>query len=165
MDYIILDLGKEVVGDCQLQDNVGKIQCLSYSHGVSQPLTFDVSNNKRTSGKPQHQDFVLTKLFDKASPVLNYNCCIGKNHPTAIITIFQMDEATQTPKKYIEYTLTNAIISSVSVGGGGGVPTETLTLNYSKIKWWYMAQEDESVQKGNLAYEYDLMLAKGASSS
>jgi type VI secretion system secreted protein Hcp len=163
MDYIVLDLGSDVVGDCQLEGNTGKIQCLSYSHGVTQPLTVDVSNNKRTSGKPMIQDFVLTKLFDKASPVLNYNCCIGKNHPTAIITIFQMDEATQTPKKYIEYTLTNALVSSVSVGGGGGVPSETLTLNFSKIKWWYMSQENAADQKGNLAYEYDLLIAKGAS--
>lgn len=156
MDYIILDLGDDVAGDCQLKGNVGKIQCMSYSHGVSQPLTGDVSNNKRTTGKPMIQDMVLTKMFDKSSPKLNYYCCTGEAFETAVITIYQMDDSAKTPKKYIEYTLTNAIISSVSVGGGGGVPSETLTLNFSKIKWWYMAQEETASQKGNLAYEYDL---------
>lgn len=164
MDYIILDLGADIKGESTYTDAKDKLVIMSYSHGVSQPLSWDVSNAKRTTGKPQHQDMVLTKLFDKASPLLNYHCCIGTSFPTAVVTIYQMDDKSKTPKKYIEYTMTNAIISSISVGGGGGQPTETITLNYSKIKWWYMAQEDTAEQKGNLAYEYDLMTATGKSS-
>lgn len=165
MDYIILDLGDDVKGESTLEGVEDKIVCLSYSHGVSQPLAWDVGNAKRTTGRPQHQDMVVTKLFDKASPVLNYNCCIGKAFDTAKVTIYQMDEADLKPKKYIEYEMTDAIISSVSVGGGGGQPTETISINYSKIKWWYTAQDSNSDQQGNLAYEYDLKLGKAASSS
>lgn len=163
MDYIILDLGKEIVGESTLDSVKDKITCLSFSHGVSQPLAWDVSNSKRTTGRPRIQDIVVTKFYDKASPALNYNCCIGTAFKTATLTIYQMDEKSKEPKKYIEYTLDNAIISSVSVGGGGGQPTETVSINFTKIKWWYMQQQDTSEQKGNLAYEYDLMTAKGKS--
>ncbi|MFA7431265.1 MAG: type VI secretion system tube protein Hcp [Rhodospirillaceae bacterium] len=163
MDYIILDLGDDVKGESTLDGVTDKIVCLSYSHGVSQPLSWDVGNAKRTTGRPQHQDMVISKLYDKATPALNYNCCIGKAFATAKLTIYQMDEGDKKPKKYIEYEMTDAIISSISVGGGGGQPSETLSLNYSKIKWWYTAQDDSASQKGNLAYEYDLTLGKAAS--
>jgi type VI secretion system secreted protein Hcp len=165
MDYIILDLGASVKGESTLDGVTDKIVCLSYSHGVSQPLTWDVANAKRTTGRPRHQDLVITKRYDKATPVLNYSCCIGTSFASAKLTIYQMDNADKKPMKYIEYDLTDAVISSITVGGGGGQPTETLSLNYSKIKWWYIAQDDAAGQKGNLAYEYDLTLGKGASAS
>ena len=41
----------------------------------------------------------------------------------------------------LTYTMTNALVSSVSVGGGGGgKPQETVTFNYTKIQWDYKLQ-------------------------
>ena len=38
--------------------------------------------------------------------------------------------------------MSNVIVSSVSVGGGGGgEPTESLTFNYGKIQWTYTQQK------------------------
>ena len=56
MDVIILDCGA-IAGESQLTDYIGKIELLSFSHGVAQQITGDQSNTKRTSGKPNHQDF------------------------------------------------------------------------------------------------------------
>jgi hypothetical protein len=43
-------------------------------------------------------------------------------------------------KNYLEITLHDVVISSYSVGSGGGtsasIPTETLSLNYDKITTW-----------------------------
>lgn len=36
--------------------------------------------------------------------------------------------------------MSNALISAVSIGGGGGKPMETVTLNYTAIRWDYKLQ-------------------------
>ena len=44
----------------------------------------------------------------------------------------------------MKYVMSNVLISSVSIGGGGGdKPVETLTLNYNKITWGFTSQKSE----------------------
>lgn len=138
MDVLILDCG-DVKGECKLTDYVDKIELLSYSHGVAQQITGDQSNQKRTSGKPNHQDLTVTKYLDLASCGLIDCCNQAKPIPTVKLVVGQNENGKV--NAIIEYTLTNALVSSVSVGGGGGgKPTETVTFNYTKIKWDYKLQ-------------------------
>jgi type VI secretion system secreted protein Hcp len=139
MDVLILDPGSTITGECALTGYVGKIELLSYSHGIAQQITGDQSNTKRTSGKPNHQDFTVTKYQDLSSCNL-MNCCnTATPLPSVIITVGQNDNGAVTPTWV--YTLTNALISSVSVGGGGGgKPQETVTFNYTAISWVYKQQ-------------------------
>lgn len=166
MDAIVLDFGSgddAVDGECQLEGYDGKILCLGFQHGVSMPMNWDVSNMKRTVGKTMHTDFVLTKKFDISSPKLNYYCSIGREFAQVKIMCFQADGEDDF-KLFIEYTLDNAIISDISItGGGSDVPIESLSLNYSKIKWLYKKQKVDSAQEGQIAYEFDMAKAKGAS--
>jgi type VI secretion system secreted protein Hcp len=155
MDVLILDLGDAIKGECQLTDFKDKIELLSYSHGVAQQITGDQSNTKRTSGKPNHQDFTVTKYLDMAScPLIDY-CNQAKNIPTATITVGQNDAGKVT--KLMVYTLTNALVSSVSVGGGGGgKPQETVTFNYTAICWAYVVQKSDVSEAGNVPAKWSL---------
>jgi type VI secretion system secreted protein Hcp len=154
MDVIIIDCG-DIAGECQLADYVGKIELLSFSHGVAQQITGDQSNTKRTSGKPNHQDFTVTKYLDMASAKLIDYCNQAKPIPTVTITVGQNDNGHVT--KIWVYVLTNALISSVSVGGGGGgKPQETVTFNYTAISWTYAQQKSDVSDAGNLAAKWNL---------
>jgi len=147
MDVIILDMGKDVTGESSLTDYTGKMELLSFSHGVAMQITGDLSNTERTSGKPNHQDLTVTKYLDAASPVLCQSCCQGKGFPQVDIVIGRNDSG-----KVIElmrYTMKNVIISSISVGGGGGdKPVETVTLNYNDLAWKFTSQNASVGQKG-----------------
>jgi type VI secretion system secreted protein Hcp len=144
MDVIILDI-PNVKGECQLKGFEGKIELLSFSHGVAMQVTCDVSKTERTSGRPNHRDFTGTKYMDKASPVLNQALCKGAILGTAKVTIGRNDKGSILP--LMLYELENAVLSSLSVGGGSGdKPVETLTLNYSKITWTYNAQKEGEVK-------------------
>lgn len=159
MDVIILDLGDTVKGECQLTDFKDKIELLSYSHGVAQQITGDQSNTKRTSGKPNHQDFTVTKYVDLATSSLIDYCNQAKPFPTATITIGQNDNGTV--DKYFVYVLTNALVSSVSVGGGGGgKPQETVTFNYTAITWTYKVQKSDVSDAGNASAKWNLATNK-----
>jgi type VI secretion system secreted protein Hcp len=162
MDAIILDLGDTIKGDSALEGYADKIEVMSYSHNVAMQVTNDVSNKERTSGRPHIGDFTLTKFVDGSTATLNEYCCAGKNIPSATITCARnsgVDDGKMMP--FIVYTLTNAIIANVSVSGGsGGKPVETLSLNFSKIKWEVTSQKSDGSKEGTAASTWDLAANK-----
>jgi type VI secretion system secreted protein Hcp len=159
MDVLILDCGDNLKGECQLTDYKDKIEILSYSHGVAQQITGDQSNQKRTSGKPNHQDFTVTKYVDLASCGLIDSCNQAKVIPTVKITVGQNEAGSVIP--FMVYQLTNALISSVSVGGGGGgKPQETVTFNYTAINWAYKQQINNVSDSGTNSAKWSLATNK-----
>ena len=147
MDAIILDMGPEVKGESTRGGFEDKIELLSFSHGVAMQITGDISHSERTSGRPNHQDMTVTKYLDSASPVLNQSCCEGKMFPKVDIIIGRDDHGSLV--ELMRYTMKNVMISSVSIGGGGGdKPVETLTFNYTEIKWDYKSQKSEKGSEG-----------------
>jgi type VI secretion system secreted protein Hcp len=139
-------------GESTTTEGKEQIELLSYSHGVSMPLSAgEASNTSRIHGRCNHQDFTVTKYVDQTSPILNQYCSGGNNIQKAIITVYQASESGSdaAPIAFYTYTLENVIISSVSVGAGGGdLPIETVTLNYTKVTWAYKIQKQESPGTG-----------------
>ena len=159
MDVIILDMGADVKGESNMTDYKDKMELLSFSHGVAMQITGDISNSERTSGKPNHQDMTVTKYLDAASPVLNQSCCEGKPFPQVDIIIRRNDSGKVI--ELVRYTMKNCLISSISVGGGGGdKPVETVTLNYNQLTWNYTAQKPEVGSEGNVNGKWNLSTNK-----
>ena len=73
-----MDMGDDVRGESKVEGYGGKIELLSFSHGVAMQITGDLSDTDRTSNRPIHQDLSVTKYLDSTSPVLFQNCCEGK---------------------------------------------------------------------------------------
>jgi type VI secretion system secreted protein Hcp len=155
VDVIVLDLGKDIPGECLLKGFEAKIECLSYSHGVAMQVTNDLSNSERTSGKPNVQDLTTSKYMDKASPVLNQACCEGRKIGDCKLTVGRNEGGNVMP--LIVYTLKDAIISSITASGGGAdKPTETLSLSFTAIQWDYTAQKPDSTKEGNASGKWDM---------
>ena len=161
MDVLLMKLTPEIPGTCTMDKFAKQIELLSFSHGVAMQITGDVSNTERTSGKPNHQDFTITKYLDQASPKLNEACCKGDNFTTVEVTVGRNDKGAVIP--LIKYTLKNVVLSSVSIGGGGGdKPVETVTLNYNHITWDFHTQKAEGAEQGHVDTKWDLALNKAA---
>lgn len=144
-----------VPGASKVPGHEGAIEVLSFSHGVSAQVTHDVSNKNRTSGRPMHQDFSITKYIDEASPLLNQKCCEGAVLGDVVLTVGR-NEAGEI-LDLLRYTLSNAVLSSVSIGGGGGgTPVETLTLNYSAIQWSYSVRAEGDGDESTVVGAWDL---------
>ncbi|MFL9988762.1 Hcp family type VI secretion system effector [Paraburkholderia sediminicola] len=158
MDSIILDLGSDIKGECTLQGYTDKIELMSYSHNVAMQVTNDVSNSERTSGKPHIGEFTVTKFIDVSTPTLNEYCCAGKALASATVIVGRnAAEGDGKIMPFITYTLSNVVLSNVSVSGGAGSkPVETLSLNFTKIKWELTAQKDDGSKEGTAASTWDL---------
>jgi len=155
MDSLIMDCGDKIKGESTLDGYKDKIELLSYSHGVAQQITGDQSNQKRTSGKPNHQDFTVTKYADLATCSLINYCNAATAIPSVKVYVLQNEEGKVNP--ILTYELSNVIVSSVSVGGGGGgKPQETVTMNYSKIAWTYKPQKSEGDVNGQDSAKWSL---------
>jgi len=154
-----MDCGDKIKGESTVDGYKDKVELLSYSHGVAMQITGDQSNQKRTSGKPNHQDFTVTKYIDISSCKLIDTCNNGTVIPEVKIFVLQKEGEANNP--YITYDMKNVVISSVSVGGGGGgKPQETVTLNYASMTWTYKPQKVEGTVSGQDSAKWSLATNK-----
>lgn len=161
MDVLLMKLEPAIDGTSTMAGYEKQLELLSFSHGVAMQITGDISNTERTSGKPNHQDFTVTKYLDQSSPKLNEGCCKGDNFTSVLITIGRNDKGAVLP--LITYKLENVVLSSISIGGGGGdKPVETVTMNYNKITWDFHTQKAESGEQGHVQTLWNLATNKNA---
>lgn len=148
---LILDCGS-ISGESTIKGYTGKIEVFSYSSGITQPITSGASSQKRIAGKPDFEDFTVTKNVDVASIGLIEHCAQGIILPTVVLTVARSEAGTVTP--FLVYTLTNALVSAVTVSGGGGdLPQETVAFNFAEISWAYKTQApDGSTHAGTTGW-------------
>jgi type VI secretion system secreted protein Hcp len=132
------------------------IEIVSFSWGASQPASSTASSAGGASAeRADFQDLSIVKLLDKASPKIALACADGTHIKEVLI---ELCRAGGDKVKYMEYKLSECIVSSVSVGGGGGgIPSESVSFNYGKIQWTYTAQKrGDGTGGGNVPAGWDL---------
>jgi len=140
------------------------IEVLSYSHGLSQPAAGARSTGGAASAERcNHQDFSIVKVLDKASPKLALYCCNGTHIKSVKL---ELCRATGDKQKYMEYLLSDVIVSGVRPGGsaqgGENLPLEEVSFNYGKIEWTYTETDHKTGKpKGDVKANWDLVANKG----
>lgn len=132
-----------VDGESTDEKHSGWIEILSFDHGMNQPASAVASSaGGATSGRVDVGDFSVSKYVDKATPKLAEACCTGKHFGKVTVEVCR---AGGDKVKYMEYKLSNAIVSSISQGGtgrgGDEVPVEQVSFNFGKIEWTYTQQK------------------------
>lgn len=148
-----------VVGESTATQGKDKIEVLSFSHGISMPLTAGASSNARAHGRCVHQDFTFSKFLDISTPTINLKVSGGDNIKTIELTVFQADKNDGDMVQYYKILFSDCIITNVSISGGsGGRPVETVTFNYRKVAWSYAQQGQPSPagKKGTAEGAWDL---------
>lgn len=140
------------------------IEVLSYSHGLMQPSAGARSTAGAASAERcNHQDFSIVKVLDKASPKLALFCCNGTHIKSVKL---ELCRATGDKQKYMEYVLSDVIVSGVRPGGsaqgGETLPLEEVSFNYGKIEWTYTETDHQTGKpKGDVKAHWDLVANKG----
>jgi len=133
------------------------IECKSVSWGVAQPKSATSSTGGgHTAERCEHQDIVLQKLADLASPVLLQTCSAGRTIPKAKFEFMRAD-AQGERIKYYEIEIENVLIGAVTPSvEEGDILTESVALKFSKIRWRYTQQKITGGAGGNTSGGWDL---------
>lgn len=159
MDVIILEI-KDVKGNCTIDGHADQIILNSFSHGVSLPMSMDPGNTERTAGRPLFSEMSFSKMTDQATPALYAACAEGKKLGDATLHIGRNEGGKF--MSLMKYTLTNSMVSNINTSGGGGMPADSFSLNYTKIKSEFTQQNPDSTKKGTASFGWDLETNKAA---
>lgn len=133
-----------------------EIELLSFSFGVSQPISGTISSaGSISASKADFSDISFMHYYDLASPKLFEACATGQHIPSVTLTCHR---ATGNKEKYLEYKLTDVLVSSVQTSGAAGgedVPTESVSLAFGKIEITYTKLGADGKAAGNASSGWD----------
>jgi len=149
-----------IEGESKDTKHKGSIEISGWSWGASQTGT-SASGGGAGAGKVAMQDAHFSMSVSKASPKLMVACAGGDHIKQAVLTC---RKAGKDQQEYIKYTFSDVLVSSFQTGGtsGGPTPTETFTLNFSKIEVEYKEQQAAGTLSGTIKAGWDLKQNKSA---
>lgn len=153
VDYFLKIDGIE--GESADSKHKNEIDILSWSWGATQTGSMSYGGGGG-AGKVSMQDFHFTMRVNKASPKLMLACATGKHIGSATLLARKAGEQ---PLDFFKLTFTDLLISSYQTGGSGSgdeVPIDSISFNYSKIKFEYQEQDAKGTGKGFIPATYNL---------
>ena len=111
------------------------IELTSFRWGLGRSITDPTSGpgTRLGSEQPEVSEIVVTKLLGSSSANL-FNSLFGKPSP-ATIAFTKQDAGME--RTYLRIDLQDVLISGYSVSGGGAQPSESLSLNFTDIKYQF----------------------------
>jgi type VI secretion system secreted protein Hcp len=134
------------------------IELNSLQWGVGRRLSAPVGGaTNRESSAPSVSEITVTKGNDAASVKLLDEALQGEGK-TVIIDFAKTDKGKL--EVYLTYTLTNCMVSGYSVSSGGDRPSESLSLNFTKVEFKNTPMKSANEPGSPETVTYDLALGK-----
>jgi type VI secretion system secreted protein Hcp len=141
-------------GESQDHKHKSEIHLESWSWGESNAGSAGHSGGGG-AGKVNMQDFHFVMQINKASPKLAIACATGEHIKKAVLTC---RKAGKDQQEFFKVTMSDLIVSSFQTGGsnhGDVLPTEQISLNFSKIEWEYKEQKADGTLGGAVKAGWD----------
>ena len=146
----------DIDGGSAMKGHEKEIEVISWSHGFSQPASSVRSAaGGGTIEKADHGDFNFTKYMDSATDDLLKYCWNGKHIGKAIFKAYRADGEKTPGALYLQIEMESVVVSSYSTGGGGGdIPSESISLGYNKVTYTYKGQDKDKGAEGKQQVTY-----------
>jgi type VI secretion system secreted protein Hcp len=155
---LYMQFGTSITGGVTEEKHTGWIELSSFQWGVGRGIGSAMSGQaSRESSIPSISEIVVTKAMDSSSPGLWTDAVAGALDTTVKIAFTTTAKGDTTD--FLTYELTNTGLSGYSLSSGGDMPTESLSLNFTKVMWTFIGT-DPSVGGTPTTQGYDLTLAK-----
>jgi type VI secretion system secreted protein Hcp len=156
-DVLILDIAS-IPGNSMITGYTGKIIVSSYSHSASIPLQQDVSKTERTAGRPILSELSFSKMSDLSTTAMYKACTQGSKLGTIKLHVGRVENGVY--MNFFTYSMTNGMISRISTSGGGGIPSDSFSINFTKIQCDYTQQQSDSTAKGTGTWNWNIETMK-----
>lgn len=148
-----------IEGESQDHKHKAEIDLESWSWGASNAGTH-AGGGGGGAGKVSMQDFHFVMKNNKSSPKLMLACASGQHIPKAVLTC---RKAGGEQEEFLKVTMSDLLVSSYQTGGSGQgdiVPTDQISLNFSKIEFEYKEQKPDGTLGGAVKSGWDVKLNK-----
>lgn len=135
------------------------IEVNSLHWGVGRGVSSGVGGgSKREATAPSVSEITLTKSMDISSPLLLKEALGGK----AVEVKLELTQTDNSGKhvSYQKYVLSDTLISGYSMSSGGDRPSESLSLNFTKIDSEYLNIDDKFASKTTGHVVFDIAASK-----
>ncbi len=146
-----------MTGEVTAAGHEGWIELESFSWGVGRGIIMQTGASKdREASAPSLSEVTVTKQMDETSPYFFTEACVGKGK-TATIHFVKTGEELET---YMEYVLSDVMVSGYSVSSGGDRPAESISLSFTKIETKYTPYDDAHAATAPIPAGYNLATGK-----
>lgn len=141
----------EIKGQSHVDGHTDWIEVDSMHWGVGRAVTFN--GGKRDVNSPSVSEVTFSRASDIASPELFFQSCGGPGSGKCLIHVLQVVE--NRPQVYLTIELEGALISNYSISSGGDRPSDSFSVNFTKISFQYDNYDGKKVTTGT-AKKWDL---------
>lgn len=133
------------------------VEVQSFQWGVGRGIGSPVGRSaNREASAPSVSEIVVTKSMDKATFAFLQEALRGEGIEATIH--FTTTDKGQL-RTYAEYKLTNCMISGYSASSGGDRPTESISINFTKVEFMFVELGIDNVNSDTPRVSYDLAQA------
>jgi len=140
--------GKQIKGTSTVSAHTDWITVNELGMNVGRAISTSGGGADRDTSNPSFTEIILSKATDLASSDLFMEAVCGKSLGVAEIHFIQTGGAEKKEQVFLKLELEEAIISSYSVSSSGERPSETFTINFTKISYQYDSFTGETVKTG-----------------
>jgi type VI secretion system secreted protein Hcp len=134
------------------------VEVQSLQWGVGRGISAPTGAQKdREASAPSISEIVVTKMMDESTPYFFQEATFGKAKKCVFHLVKTDADTLQT---YMEYELEDAMLSGYSVSSGGDRPSESLSVNFTKITMKYVPWNDDAEKGTPIPAGYDMAKAK-----
>ncbi|WP_208279817.1 type VI secretion system tube protein Hcp [Massilia oculi] len=145
---ILLKFAKTIKGTSTVSGHDGWITIDSIQLGVGRAISSSGGGADRDTSNPSFSEISLSKATDIASADLFMQAVCGMSLGKAEIHFIQTGGADKKEQVFLKMDLEEAIISSYSVNSGGERPSETFSINFTRISYQYDSFTGDKVITG-----------------
>ena len=148
-----------VKGDVTAKGHEKWIEIHSFQWGVGRAISTPVgSSANREASSPSVSEITITKVLETSSPGLLGSALHGAAGKTVKIDFLKTEKGQL--EVFLKYVLSDTMISGFSVSSGGDRPSESLSLNFTKIEVTSTGAKPDGSGEGPVTVFYDLSKAQ-----
>jgi len=151
----------DITGESKEEGHVDWVYVDSLSLPIFRSITAGATGVQRSNGETSLGDIVVVKTWDSSSPSLASAVANGKYLDEVVIHMCSTINDENVVN--LEIKLKDVILTSYSFFGTSSqqpVPTEQISMNYTKIEWNYKKYKEDGSADGNFPATYDTQTAR-----
>jgi len=146
---ILLKFETMVNGESAVAEHDKWINCDSVQFGVGRSIMSVGGGADRESSNPSFSEVTFAKSMDVASTEIFMQATCGKALGKAEIHFIQTGGTAAKGQTYLTIELDEAMVSSYSMSSGGDRPSESFSLNFTKISYKYDKWDGDTSTDGD----------------